>query len=156
MILNFGYWLNGAALVWLGGHFAHDWELQSGELEEAAEEHPTSSVQEVLREPASQAVPGQCVHNVPQRWPLVAVPQWRGWTDTEFLGQPLSPLWFKGHSASSWQWKDHIYVVAARSLKEEKQNSSSALSMAAPRNSVLVAAFLLMCWETLLHCLLMC
>lgn len=47
-----------------------------------------SSVQEVFREPASQAEQGQCVHNAPQTWPLVDGPQWRSWADTEFLGQP--------------------------------------------------------------------
>lgn len=45
--------------MWWGGHLAHDWELQHCELEEAPEKYPTSSVLEVLGEPASQIVPGQ-------------------------------------------------------------------------------------------------
>lgn len=38
---------------------AHDWELQPSELEGAPEKCPTSSVREVLGEPACQVMPGQ-------------------------------------------------------------------------------------------------
>lgn len=40
------------------------------------------------------------VHNPPQGWPLVDVTQWRCWADTEFLRQPLAPLWFQEHAAA--------------------------------------------------------
>lgn len=46
--------------------------------------------------------------------------------------------WWMDHSGGAGQTQNS-WGSLARSLKEEKQNSSSALSMAAPRNSVLVA-----------------
>lgn len=142
IILHFGSWLSGVALVRSDGHFAHDWELQPCELEEAPEKCPTSSVQEVLGEPASQVMPGQVCPL--QRWPVVDVTQW---ADTELLRQPLATLWSKDPSASSWQWKDHINPAPARSLAQgvlpsKRKSRIPPLPLTwqlAPRNSGLVA-----------------
>lgn len=66
----FGYWCNGNCIGMVRA-LARDREPQPCELKEAPEKCPTRSLQEVLGELVSQAVPRLSVHNIPQKQLLV-------------------------------------------------------------------------------------
>ena len=63
-VLYFGYWFNGGYLDMVRA-LAHDLELQPSELEGAPEKCPTSSVQEVHREPACPGLSITCHRGSP-------------------------------------------------------------------------------------------
>ena len=86
----FGYWFSGS-YVGTFRALAHDWELQPSELGGVLEKCPTSSLQEVLGEPMSQAVRGTSLPIARHRGSL------GGYNMADALGRHRAPEAATGH-----------------------------------------------------------